>query len=57
VATFDYNSGFLIRLKRYRTLADGTERLFFSTDVVVEQVSLPPQNILDYVEKPQLIAP
>jgi hypothetical protein len=57
IAYFDYETGVLFRLERIRIFKDGSERTFFRTELTVEKISLPPQNVLDYVEKPQLIGP
>jgi hypothetical protein len=57
VAWYEYDTGLLFRLERYRIFKDGSERLFFQTDITVEPVSLPPEEVQAYLENPQLIGP
>jgi hypothetical protein len=49
IATFDSQTGLLLRLERTVTLEDGTKRTFYSDRISIETGVLPPDNILLYV--------
>jgi hypothetical protein len=50
IAYYDTNTGLLFRLERIRIFKDGSERNFYRTDITVEQNTIPPADILDYLK-------
>jgi hypothetical protein len=50
IAYYDVDSGLLFRLERIRVFEDGSERIFYRTDITVEQNTTPPADILDYLK-------
>jgi hypothetical protein len=49
VAYFDSESGYLLKLERNVTLADGTKRNYFTDDIVIDTGAQPTQDIINYV--------
>jgi hypothetical protein len=49
IATFDKESGYLLKLQRIVTLQDGTRRNFFTDTITIETGVEPPLYIEDYV--------
>ena len=49
IASFDQESGLLLKLVRTVTLADGTKRMFYTDNITVEKGVTPPQDIQNYV--------
>jgi len=49
IASFDQESGLLLKLVRTVTLADGTKRMFYIDNISVEKGVTPPQDIQNYV--------
>jgi hypothetical protein len=49
IATFDSQTGLLLRLERTVTLEDGSKRTFYTDRINIEIGVLPPDNILLYV--------
>ncbi len=49
VAYFDSETGFLLKLVRNVTLADGTKRTFYTDNITIETGVQPPMDVQDYV--------
>ncbi len=50
VAYFDMTSGLLFRLERFRIFEDGSERLFYKTDITVDSNVEPTEDVLFLLE-------
>jgi hypothetical protein len=49
IASFDSDTGLLLRLVRTVTLADGTKRTFYTDDLTIELDVQPPQEVQNYI--------
>ncbi len=49
IASFDSESGMLLKLERTVTLADGSKRIFFTDNVTIETGVEPTDEVLNYV--------
>jgi hypothetical protein len=49
IVYFDSESGFILRLERIVTLADGSKRTFYTDNLTIETGLQPPQEIQNYV--------
>jgi hypothetical protein len=49
IASFDTETGLLLKLVRTVTLADGTRRIFYTDSIKIEKSVQPPQDVQDYV--------
>ncbi len=50
IAYYDTDNGLLFRLERIRIFKNGSERIFYRTDITVEQNATPSDEILNYLK-------